>query len=831
MGIRKNRKIKSQTIYILQRLTKNDLNRPTSFLLIFCTLLSSTLSLGQELSISGFVDDLQGEPVTYANVLLMKAQDSTILKGVSTSEYGFFLLEGLSQDTYLLKVSFLGFKDVFKSVELKENIDIGTIILEENSELLNEINIIAKRPTLKKEADRLVFNIENTALTEGNMFQVLKSTPGILVLDNSIQVKNTTPTVFINDKRVHLNSDELIQLLEGSSANSVKSIEVITNPSAKYDGESGAVINIVMGKNMITGYRGNVFTNYTQGVFPRYDVGMSHFFKSNKIDFFANYTYSDSKINRDQKEVINFLDGNNDVNKTFQSFINRNTWSKSHNFNFNLDYALDENNTLGLSSNMLVLPYFKYFVNNNTSIFDANQSLDSYLKTNNLSNDDKYNLGFDLDYVHKFKKEGEKSSVNTHYTTFNYNRKQNVFNSYFDADDAFLQTTAFRTDNNQDTAIFTAKADFSTPIGKSANFETGLKASNIISKSDIMQFDIVNGQETIDPNNTDAFDYDERIFAAYVNYSKDWDKLSLIAGLRAEQTNVKGVSLLNNLTNKQDYLEWFPTASLSYTFTDNFTLYTNYKRSISRPNYQILNPFQFFLNDFTIVTGNPNLQPVLVNHAVIGTSLFKRLTIESYYKIYNDNIFELPRQDNQNNTITYTAVNLEKTTEYGFDFSTYFDVIPNWSVYVVTSFFNIKDEGVFDGNLVDKMLWSNYSVLSNDFSLLKDRSLNANLTFAYVGKQINGLREVDPILISDFTISKTIFNKKGTISIAVADLFNTQDFEIRNRYLNQSSSSFSDIDNRHIKFGFRYKFGNTNLTTNERTKEQQETDRLEKKEN
>lgn len=803
------------------------MRRPTSIILIFCALLSSAIGLSQELSISGFIDDAQGEPVSYANVLLMKSQDSTVVKGVSTDEKGFFLLDRLSEDNYLVKISFLGFNDVYRSVVLNENIDLKTITLEEISEQLNEINILVRRPTLKKEADRLVFNIENTALVEGNMFQVLKSTPGILILDNSIQVKNSTPTIYINDKKVHLSNDELVLLLEGSSANSIKSIEVITNPSAKYDAESGAVINIVMSKNLVTGYRGNVFANYTQGVFPRYEGGMSHFFKNEKIDFFANYTYNQDKINRDQDEIFNYLDGNNNVDQIFKSAINRNTLSKIHNFNFNFDYSINENNTLSLSSSMLVMPYFEYLINNNTDVFDANQNLDYYFKTKNASDDDKYNLGFDLDFVHKFKKAGERLSFNGHFTTYSYNRNQNVNSDYFDSNNVFLQETAFRTDNNQDTKIYTAQADYMLPIGENSTFEAGLKTSNIKNNSDITQFDKDNGQETLDVTNTDAFDYDESIFAGYINYSKDWKKVNFIAGLRAEQTNVKGISIFDNITNTQDYLEWFPTGSLSYTVNDYFSVYTNYKRSIQRPDYQSLNPFKFFLNDVTIVSGNPNLQPIFIDHATIGTS-FKRFTFESYYKIYDNNIYEIPRQDNQNNTVTYTVVNLDKTTEYGFDFITYFNVVDNWSVYFVTSFYNSKDEGMFDGNSVSKETWSNFSILSNDFTLLKDRSLNANFTLTYVGRSIQGFQEVGDRLVTDLSISKSIFKKKGIISLTAADLFNTQDYDIKTRYLNQSSSSFTDIDNRYVKLGFRYKFGNTRLETNERTKKQQETERLEK---
>ncbi|WP_223266324.1 outer membrane beta-barrel family protein [Gelidibacter gilvus] len=808
------------------------MKRPFKTFLFLTIILVTSMSFAQNYAISGFADDIDGHPIAFANVILMKAADSSVVKGVSTNDKGFFLLEKLAPDDYLLKLSYLGFTDVYKSVLVDGVIDIGIIVLYESSEELDEVSIIVKTPTLRKEADRLVFNVENTALIEGNIFDLLKSTPGVLVMDNNIQVKNSTPTVYINDKKVHLSSEELVQLLESSSANSIKSVEVITNPSAKYDAESGAVINIVMSKNLVTGYRGNVFGNFTQGVFPRYDAGMSHFFKNDKIDFFANYTYSHDKINRGQEDVINYLDGSNNIDQTFKSETNRNTWSRTHNFNFNFDYNINEKNTLSLSSNVLVLPYFEYKINNNTNVFDANQNLDYYFDANNLSNDDKYNLGFDLDYVHKFEKAGEKLSANAHFTTYNYNRNQNVKSNYFDSDDSFLATTAFRTDNLQDTEIYTAKVDYNLPIDDASNLEIGVKGSNIQSASNITQFDIVNGTETIDPNNTNAFDYDETIYAGYVNFSKDWEKLSLQTGLRAEKTLVEGLSVFDNVTNTQDYLEWFPTASLNYTFSDNFSLYTNYKRSIGRPDYQSLNPFQFYLNDVTIVAGNPNLKPVIVDNVVLGTSLGQGVyTVEAYYKAYSNNIFELPLQDNVNNILTYTPLNLDKTVEYGIDFITYFNVIDTWSVYFATSFFNAEDQGQIDGSEFKKDLWSNYTVLSNDMTFLKDRSLTANFTLVYLSKSISGFREVNEILMSNLSISKKILKNKGTISLVVSDLFNTQNFNVSSRYLNQNNSTYFDQDTRTIKLGFRYKFGNTNLETNQRQVTEEETERLEKKQN
>lgn len=469
------------------------------------------MSNAQNYSVSGTVIDSATAPIEFANVIILNEDESVILKGTSTDDKGGFNIINLEPNTYVIKVSYIGYTEYKQKIVLTGNLDLKTITLQQDTQSLGEVNITVKRPTVKREADRLIFNIENTALVEGNMLQVLKSTPGVLVMGDEITVKNSSPTVYINDRKVQLSSGDLNQLLEGSSANAIKSVEVITNPSAKYDAESGVVLNIVMTKNLITGYRGSINTNVTQGVFPRYNAGTSHFFKNNDISFNVNYNYSNKKINRDGDDTINYLDTSNNLDESWRSFTNRNTWSETHNLNFNFDYFIDDKNTLSLSSNTLYLPYFKYRIGNNTIINDAVGNFSSRFTANNLSRDNKFNIGLDLDYSHDFEKGN--LSVNGHYTTYNYERNQAVISDFFDNNNDFINSSAFNTRANQDTQILTGKVDYTLPINENSNFETGLKFSNITTESDLTQFDVDlnTGDETIDPLNSDIFDYDERI--------------------------------------------------------------------------------------------------------------------------------------------------------------------------------------------------------------------------------------------------------------------------------------------------------------------------------
>lgn len=782
---------------------------------------------GQNFTVSGKVVDEGNSPIAFANVILVMAKDSTSIAGTSTDDNGLFKLKVSNNGVYNFKISYIGYKEFSKELQIDKNMNLETIVLFEEAQSLDEVSIVYKKPTLKKEADKLVFNVENSALVEGNMLQVLRSTPGVLVINDNITVKNTTPTVYINDRKVNLSPAELTQLLESSPANTIKSVEVITNPSAKYDASSGVVVNIIMSKNLVTGYSGNIFSNYSQATFPTYNMGTGHFFKSEKVNFYANYSYTDKKENRDDTENINYFDNNQNIDEIWQSKTNRNKWSETHNINMNFEYTPNAKNALGLSSNLLFLPYYKYKKNNNTNVFDSSNNLDFYYDSNNLERDEKHNLAFDVDFAHQFSKAN--LSFNAHYTDYDYRQDQNVVSNYYQNDGSFIETTAFNTRNNQNTKIITAQADFRSPLSDASTFETGLKTSHVETNSGTSRHDIVNGQEVLDPNNTDDFDYKEDVQAAYANFSNDTEKWGINLGLRVEQTNIKSVSILNNQTNKQDYLEWFPNASISFRPIEKFSIYTNYKRSIERPEYQRLNPFRFYYNDNNVYVGNPNLKSTITDHFVVGTSVFDHFTFEAYYKYTKNNIYDLPRQDNATNTLVFTPLNIEKTIDYGFDFLFNYDVVKGWTVNFITSFYNWRDQTVFDTSTVNQNQWSNYSELQNDFTFLEDRSLNINLTVDYVGKHLYGFRTIDDLWFSTLSMSKSILKKQAVISLSIGDLFNAQYYNYFTRYLNQFNAIHTRLDDRFIKLGFRYNFGNTNLKTNSQTKTLEDQKRLEEK--
>lgn len=783
--------------------------------------LITSLGNAQEFNITGNVVDENNEAVAYVNTVIYNANETDIITGSTTNEAGNFIIENISFGDFILKLSFIGYESISKKISVSKDLNIGTIVLKMSQESLGEITVNYKKPTVQIEPDRLIFDVKDTALTEGNLLDVLRNTPSVMVSGENITIKRSSPTIYINDKKVNLSGAEIIQLLENSPANSVKSIEAITSPGARYDASSGTVLNIVMDKNLITGYRGRVFGSYKQGVFPSYNGGVSNFFKKNKVSLSANYSYSKNKINRFNDGEINYLDNQNNLDELWKSKLNRNTWSENHNTNINFDYFINDNNTFSLSSNISITPYFKYRTKNQTRITDDNASLLSSFVANTLSRDDKHNLGFDADYVSTFKN-SSKLSVNAHYTNYDYTRAQNVNSQYYTNTGDLDFVTAFNTNSNQDIDIVSSKIDYSIPFNEETSLSVGVKGSFVNTNSDITRLDVINNQEEL--NSANIFDYSENVFAAYASLDQSFGDFNITTGLRLEQTNIEGESLGN--INSQDYLKLFPTVLLNYQTTESISIYAKYKRTISRPSYQSLNPFEFYLNDNVIVSGNPNLQPSFNNKWDVGTIINDRHQVYITLTSTENNINELPIQNNETNIITYTPANIGKTTALGFSYESYFTVFDKLSLYFGTEVYNTIEKTQIENQAIKLDQWSNYTYLIGDISFLKDNSLSTSFSLTYSSKNLQGLIISKGQLFSDIAISKTIWNKKGTVSLIASDLFNKADYNTVTNYFNQRNSQITNLDNRYIKLGFSYKFGNSTLSSNEKNSYNKERNRI-----
>jgi len=791
-----------------------------------CALLLFPLALAsQSFSVSGYVTDKDNKMISYANVVAIKTVDSTTISGTTSDESGKFTLLDLAMNTYIIKVSFVGYKEFTKEIILNSDLDLGTITLSQEAQSLDEVEIIAQRPTLRRENDRLVFSIENTSLTEGNVWDILKSTPGILMINDVISVRNASNIIYlINDKRVYLSAAELQQLLSGTTATTVQEIEVITNPPAKYDAEGGAVINIKMSKNLIAGYNGSIYGNVTQGYYPRSSAGTNHFFKGKKTSFYIGYNYNDVELNRINEEKINFKDGSQVIG-TWETDVERNTSIRSHAAAINFDYDINERNTFSISANGLLTPYWR----RNTDGFT--EAIDSSFTSLNRTDDDILNIGANMDYNHTSQK-GSKLSFNIHHTNYQYDRFQDVATVYKDISNLItLRENFFNTTSSQDIKIYSGQTDLSFPLKNDGSIEVGLKGSRIDSKSDILQLITNNGNEITDEQNSGKFDYEENNYAAYFSLSKEWDDWSLSAGVRTEYTDAIGTLSNDPDPNAFDYFEIFPTSSIEHRFNENHSLGMSYSRRIERPTYSNLNPFKFFFNDNSFVSGNPDLKPAITELATLSYTIDNAYTFELYYRSEESAFSELSFQDNEMNQISYRPSNLNQVVDYGFDFILYKPLTKHWTAYMVTSVFH--DEIEFfatqtDNSLQSNERWSFYGNAINYFTFLKDQSLTANLSFLYISPYLEGSAEVSERTQIDFGLKKSFNKGKWILSLSANDIFLGSDYTVENDYLDQANQYYTRLDNRWVRLGLRYNFGNTRLSTNESIKELEERDRLNK---
>jgi len=797
------------------------------WVLLFWGLVFAALSANSQ-TLTGRVSDSNQAPIAFTNIILLSAADSIPLLGGVSDENGAYEIQGVKKGDYILKVSYLGFETYFEKFAFPEK-DVINIVLNTNTTALEGVEVVGKKPTVKREIDRLVFNVANTSLTEGNIWDVLNRTPGVIINQEEILIKNSGDVVvYINDRRVNLTSSELKQLLEGTAANNIQSVEVITNPPAKYDAEGGSVINIKMSKNLITGYNGNVFSNYTQGIFPKFSLGTGHFYKTDKINFFANYNYNTGTNNRHNDEGVQFIDNGQPTDR-WATVFDRNFRHETHTLNTNFDYTLDNKSSLSLSSTVLYKPYWKQDYASETEIFSAADVLDSTFNTLNVMRDESSNAAFQADYQRSLSENGAKLTVNAFYSNYYYNRTQDVNTNYFFPDKTLIRTNSFDTDATQSINIFTAQAGYEGTLKNGFHVETGAKISTIDSNNELKQFNIVNGQPELDINESNTFFYDETVLAGYLSLDKNWEKWQLKLGLRGEYADITGNSPTLSLTNNQFNLKWFPSLYLGRPVSDNLEISMAYGKRISRPRYEMLNPFRNFLTDNAFTGGNPDLDPSITHKVNLDVTAWKRHSFGLYFDYIKGDIFELSFQDNANRFLKFASINLDRSRSFGLDYSVYFDFAPFWSFYGQTS--NFYDEVQFiaiesNNELVTNNRVSNYTYISNSFSLLKDKSLTADLTWFYISPIVQASADVTSRQNLSLSLVKKFMKNKWVASLQFNDIYNKGNFETKTQYLNQDSFYKSRFESQTFKIGLRYNFGNQKLTTNQKDIDAEEKERL-----
>jgi outer membrane receptor protein involved in Fe transport len=685
---------------------------------------------------------------------------------------------------------------------------------------LKELAIEYKRPKIIHKTDRVEFNIENTILSSSNAWEIVKRSPNVQSSGDQISIRGSQAVIItINDKRVYMTGDELKSFLQSTSGTDIKSVEVITNPPAKYEASGSAVINIKMKINKTNGYKGSITTGYEQGIYSRKNAGTSQYYKTGKLSLFGSYNLSSGIYYNEINEVINYPE----QQQQWEDILSRkNKRDAEHSYRFSMDYAVDSLNTLsfGIDGYSAKNNHALYTVP--TYIYTNNRELQSYFVTQNNRRTPNSNINYNLQYEHLFSAK-EKINIAAAYTNYQYKTSQDVRTDYFLTDPHYQR---FLTANQQHIRIFTAQIDYS---GSKTwgTLESGLKLSRVKAENNL-DFSRDNSGEVInDPLLSNLFRYDETVLAGYVSFGKDWKSWSIKTGLRGELTSVDGNSVNPEQKNSQNYFNLFPTFSLQKKWSENHQLSLSYGRRITRPIYNYLNPSKSYFSPNSYLIGDVELKPALSDQFSITYSYKNKYTAELYYIHEKNPTLQLTIQDNINNILIQKITNIPGNSYLGLTLSTSLDPAPWLAVNLQGGPALQQADLIFsDGTSLKKEKWGADASADFQFTLSKASGLTANANFMFNTARLQGPAVVGSVSNLSLGMKKKLFGDRAEIALSVQDMYRGEKIKVTSDYKDQHNYYTYYGDSQRFRLTFKYNFGNKTIKAKEAKQKTEEQSRL-----
>jgi iron complex outermembrane recepter protein len=750
-----------------------------------------------------------------ATISLLKAKDSGLVKATYSEKDGNFQFENVKEGKYLVLATSVGHTKVYSQpFEVKGNaVTVGMLQLLPDNKSMKGVTVVSKRPLIEHRLDKTIVNVDAGISNAGSSaLDVLEKAPGVSVdKDGNISLKGKQGVkIFVDGKISFLSGPDLANLLRNMQATQMDQVEIMTNPSAKYDasGNSG-VINIKLKKTKTAGFNGSITTGFGlgQGGFPKTNEGINFNYRKNKINLFGslnhNYRESYQTINiqrkfrdKNTKELLGIFDQEAIISRTSQSRSAR----------VGIDYSISKKTTIGALVSGFADP--EDFKNtNNTFLKDKDGVIESRTyATNDIKNFWK-NISSNISFRHVFDSTGRELTADVDYSHYSSSSKQALGNYYFDAANIKSEPSDTLLGNIPSAiTIYSAKADYSQNLKGNAKFEAGIKLSSVKTDNNARYDSLINNIPVADMGRTNHFVYEEQIQAAYVNVSKTlskkWDAQ---LGLRLENTNAKGNQLTTGEKFTRNYTQLFPTAYVSYKMNEKNTLSLNYGRRIERPDYADLNPFYFFLDKYTYQTGNPNLRPQF-SHNIELSHNFKGFlnTTFNYYKatdLIND-IFE------QNEATRETFViksNIASQQQLGLAVSAGFAMGKKVNVNLYSHLSNNRYKGFINNSNVDI---SNSFVESNaSIQVDMGKGWKSELSGFYRTKALEGVMFINALGSLNAGVSKAVLKNKGTVKLGVRDILWTQRGRGTAQYAYIDTKFRQQRDSRQVSLNFSWRFG------------------------
>ncbi|WP_293305163.1 outer membrane beta-barrel protein [Pedobacter sp. UBA5917] len=763
--------------------------------------------------ITGTVITKDGIKVS-ANLKFTSLADTTFFKTTTSNQEGSYVLENFPTGKFLVVVNAVGYQTLRETFETpfgKTNMDLSFNLNQEVKEL-ESVAITGRKPLIERHNDKTVMNVENSIVATGNTaLEILSKMPGVSVnQDGAISIKGKSGVnVLIDGKSTYLSAEQLATRLRSLNGNEIKTIELITSPSSKYDAEGNAgIINFKLKKNANYGTNGSIDLGFGYGKNPKSDAGLSINHRNKNLNVFGSFANNNNKAS-ENLDILRIAKG--DGQDTY--FHQYNTQVRSiHNNNYKagIDYFINGQNTLGF----LTTGYFNNghdLSNGGTAIGQNFTKADSSIIANNPAKNKYRNQAYNLNYKSVIDTLGQELSFDLDYAKYHSEENTLYQNFFFDQNGTKYKSPAiFRNATPSFIKIRAAKIDYTLPLNASTKLDMGLKSSWVSTDNDFQFENQIGTDWKNDVSRSNHFIYDENINAAYGSLKHEFKSTNIEIGLRMEQTNSKGNSINDNKIVKRSYFDFFPSFSLNQTLNPNNEMGFSYNRRIDRPDYKSLNPFVYFVDLYTFSQGNPFLNPQYTNAFQLSYNYKKALNISLGYSITNNLIIDVLLPENEKKTLYQTVQNLDKQYAYDLTIGYPTTVTKFWSMdNTFTSTYNqIKttnlNNGAYDRKKVNFMINS-----SHTFTL--SPSTAAELSGEYASSQIYGTYAIKPYYGIDFGLKKSFFDKKLNVKLAANDVLNTRKARISSALSGLDYNLTQKQETRVYRLSLNYIFGSSSI--------------------
>lgn len=773
-------------------------------ILLLCLLTYPLYAQQAEIKVSGKVTDVNNETLEGVTILLKSFIDSTYISGTITDTCGVFVLPKVKPDKYLLEFSMLGYKKQYITIQTKESQALPSVIMEEDAQLLSAITITGMRKLMTMKPGTTSFDMDAMVLgSQGNVLDALRSLPGVMVNEDGSVILNGQSgiQVLVNGKSTYLSGDKLVNYLRSMPVSSIKNIDLITSPSAKYDaaGKTG-LIDIRTQKISIEGWTAQANSGYQQSADGKWNAGGSLTYPKNRLGLFLDYSHFQGKYKStldifreyNLQHEISFPMMNIDQSSKMKDH-NRGDWAR-----IGINYDINDKFSFELSTSGTLFDK-RIPGSTDTYIRKASSPVDSSLHTQSRTHTTQRanSGGFLLNYKDD---KNRTADLSFDYLLHEHKQTLSMLNEMRNPEKQILSRDTLSGDMSSNIRMYSAQANWGMPLPAEFKFYSGVKSTWVDLDNSALYANLMTGQWISNNSLSNLYKYNENINAAYIQINGPIGKFSLEAGLRLEQTRISGTQYSPDINHKDssytdNYIHLFPSLTVQYNIpeTDNSISFL-YNKRIIRPNYGDLSPFNYIWDDYTRSTGNPELKAELTDNiefAYIHKNLYRATLFFSYTKapimqsigIIEDNIAVVYPENFKNNSrigLRLDAGDLIRKR--------WWRMSANATLFY--SLYKWKDTG----KTIEKKLFTPSVSINNQFIL--PAGLNAEVSGFYNGRMAFGQATVNPHWSVSMAIQKKLWDDKLTVRLYANDLFQTNkqnlDLNLSGNIGSASTKQFND---------------------------------------